>query len=117
MKILANENFPNLSVRYLREKGFDVLSIGENNPSILDAEVMSIAMNDERIIVTFDRDYGELIFKKNYKPQMGVIYLRFEEYSPIEPGLIVERLLRHSDIHIQRTLTVIDKYGIRQRKF
>lgn len=101
----------------MREKGFDVLSIGENNPSILDSEVMTIAIREERIIVTFDRDYGELIFKNNYKPENGVIYLRFDEYSPEEPGIIVENILNNSSINLHRTLTVVDKHGIRQRKY
>ncbi len=34
---------------------------------------MTIAINEERTILTFDRDYGELTFKHNYKPEKGVI--------------------------------------------
>jgi predicted nuclease of predicted toxin-antitoxin system len=76
MKLLANENFPLRSVLYLRSKGYDITSIGTDNPSIQDHVVMAIAMREERTILTFDRDYGELIFKYNYKPKAGVIYLR-----------------------------------------
>jgi hypothetical protein len=47
MKLLANENFPYPSIFYLREKGFDILSIGMDNPSIKDAEIMAIAINEE----------------------------------------------------------------------
>ena len=76
MKLLANENFPLASVRYLAKRDFDIKSIGIDNPCISDKEVMEIAMNEMRIILMFDRDYGELIFKHNYRPEMGVIYLR-----------------------------------------
>lgn len=62
MKLLANENFPYPSIFYLRDKGFDIVSIGMENPSIKDSEIMSIAINESRTILTFDRDYGELIF-------------------------------------------------------
>ena len=72
MKLLANENFPLKSILYLRSKGFDISSIGTDNPSIQDHEVMTIAIEEDRTILTFDRDYGELIFKQNYKPQKGV---------------------------------------------
>ena len=78
MKLLANENIPHASINYLRNKGYDVLSIGIDNPSIMDSEIMTIAINEERTIVTFDRDYGELIFRYNYKPEKGVIYLRLD---------------------------------------
>jgi len=116
MKLLANENFPYPSIFYLRDKGFDIVSIGMENPSIKDSEIMSIAINESRTILTFDRDYGELIFRFNYKPEMGVIYLRLENYSPIDPGLIIESLL-NSDLNFKRALTVIDQHGIRQRKY
>ena len=56
MKLLANENFPYKSIYYLKGKGYDVVSIGMDNPSIMDSEIMTIAINEERTIMTFDRD-------------------------------------------------------------
>ncbi|MFZ5971419.1 MAG: DUF5615 family PIN-like protein [Bacteroidota bacterium] len=67
MKFLANENFSIKSVLYLREKGFDVSAIGLDNPSTQDEAVMNLASLEDRTILTFDRDYGELIFKYNYR--------------------------------------------------
>jgi len=78
MRLLANENFPYKSIFYLKSKGYDITSIGMDNPSIKDSEIMTIAMAEERTILTFDRDYGELIFRNNYKPEKGVIYLRLD---------------------------------------
>lgn len=63
MKFLANENFPYPSVIELRQAGYDVKSILDISPSISDEEIMQIAINENRTILTFDRDYGELIFK------------------------------------------------------
>ena len=117
MKLLANENFPYQSIYYLRDKGYDVYSIVIDNPSITDSEIMHIAINEERTILTFDRDYGELIFKHNYKPDKGVVYLRFAEYKPIDPGLIIEELIQNHELDLTRALTVVDKNGIRQRKY
>jgi len=117
MKLLANENFPEKSVFYLRSKGFDISSIGNDNPSIKDNAIMAIAMNEERTILTFDRDYGELIFRYNYKPQRGVIYLRIDEYKPDEPGKLVEELIIGNEYDFNNSLTVVDRNGIRQRKY
>ena len=117
MKLLANENFPYKSIYYLRARGYDVLSIGIDNPSIKDSEIMTIAINEERTILTFDRDYGELIFRYDYKPEKGVIYLRLEEYEPQEPGLLIESIINNKEIDLARALTVVDKNGIRQRKY
>ena len=117
MKSLANENIPNASVLYLRSKGIDINSIGIDNPDIKDSEVMDIAINEGRTNITFDRDYGELIFLYNYKPEKGVVYLKLEEYEPYEPGLIVEELIQNKEIDLTRALTVIDKNSTRQRKY
>jgi len=117
MKLLANENFPYKSIYYLKAKGYDILSIGMDNPSVKDSEVMTIAINEERTILTFDRDYGELIFRHNYKPEKGVIYLRLVEYTPDQPGLIIEEITLNKEIDVTRALTVVDKNGLRQRKY
>jgi predicted nuclease of predicted toxin-antitoxin system len=86
-------------------------------PSIKDSEIMMIAITEERTILTFDRDYGELIFRKNYKPEKGVIYLRLNTYSPEEPGYLIEDLLNNKEFDATRALTVLDKNGLRQRKY
>jgi predicted nuclease of predicted toxin-antitoxin system len=117
MKLLANENFPLKSVLYLRNKGFDIISIGIDNPGIQDNEIIMIAINEVRTILTFDRDYGELIFKYNYKPKKGVIYLRIDTYNAEEPGKIIEDLINRSEFDFDNALTVIDYSGIRQRKY
>jgi predicted nuclease of predicted toxin-antitoxin system len=117
MKLLANENFPLKSIVYLKSKGFDISSIGADNPSVQDHAVMAIAIREERTILTFDRDYGELIFKYNFKPQKGVIYLRLDEYTAEEPGELIEALINKNEFDFDNALTVLDKNGIRQRKY
>jgi predicted nuclease of predicted toxin-antitoxin system len=117
VKLLANENFPFPSILHLRNLGYDITSIGEDYAGVSDEFVMGVAEAEQRAILTFDRDYGELIFRHNYKPQKGVIYLRLEKYAPNEPGIIVHRLFQEYTIEIERTLTVFDGLMIRQRKY
>ncbi len=117
MKLLANENIPIASVRYLQNKGYNIRAIGVDNPSVKDNEVMTMAIAENRIILTFDRDYGELIFKHNHRPEAGVIYLRLNEYGSDEPGKIIDRLLSDSDFETTRKLTVVSEESIRQRSY
>ena len=115
MKFLANENFPYPSIIKLRQAGYDITSISEDSPSVTDNEVMQRAINENRTILTFDRDYGELIFKHGYRPLSSVIYFRIFSYLPDEPAhLLIEFLNRN--IVIENLFTVIDKFDIRQRK-
>ena len=117
MKLLANENFPTPSIKFLRSAGYDITSISEDYSGISDEFVMHIAQTEQRTIITFDRDYGELIFKHNYKPKNGVIYLRLSEYTPEEPGEIVQKLLEDYKIEPEQNLIVFDGLMIRQRKY
>lgn len=116
-EVLANENFPLKSILYLRSMGFDISSIGTENPSIQDYAVMNIAINENRTILTFDKDYGELIFKHNYRPQNGVLYLRLDAYEADEPGKLVAELIKKKDFSFESALTVLGRNGIRQRKY
>lgn len=117
IKLLANENFPYTSIKVLRNAGFDVLAIGDKHSGIRDNEVMEIAIKEERTIVNFDRDYGELVFKHGYRPIQGIIYFRWSNFTPDEPGVYLLELFNQSLIDINSSLTVIDKNIIRQRKY
>ena len=115
MKLLANENFPLSSVIILEKSGFDIKSISRDCAGILDSEVIEIAIEEKRTILTFDRDYGELIFKNGYRPICGVIYLRWDNFQPDEPGEYLTELFKLQDITYDGMLTVISETHIRQR--
>jgi len=116
-KLLANENFPYSSVVILRNAGFDVLSISEEHSGITDNNVIEIAIKENRTILTFDKDYGELVFKYGYQPSQGIIYFRLEEFTPHEPGVYLVFLLTNLSLDVNGSLTVIEKNMIRQRKY
>lgn len=86
MQFLANENFPGPSIFFLRGSNVSIKSIAEENPGISDEQVMKIAIEEQRTIVTHDSDYGELIYKYGYKPPAGVIYFRIYDFEPVDPG-------------------------------
>jgi predicted nuclease of predicted toxin-antitoxin system len=117
VKFLANENFPLPSIHKLRELGYDVISIGETAPSISDEDVMSLAIETQRTILTFDKDYGELIFKYGYKPPAGVIFLRIQHFLPAEPGEIIHDLLTTQITELNRIFIVFDGEDIRRRSY
>jgi predicted nuclease of predicted toxin-antitoxin system len=114
MKLLANENFPIKSFRILLELGYDIKHVGVENAGISDREVMDFSIREGRIIVTFDSDYGELVFRNGYKPA-GVIYLRWREFYPESPGVFIDHLFKTQAIDFDNQFTVIDENRIRQR--
>lgn len=115
MKFLANENFTAASFRLLKSNGIDIIWITEFSPVISDNEVMEVAMSEDRIILTHDSDYGELIFKHNYRPP-GVIYFRLAQYEIDEPAIILIEMI-NQEHDFRGRLTVIDSDSIRERKY
>ena len=113
MKFLANENIPMKSLKILREKNIDIIHINEIKSGISDIDVLKIALKEKRIILTFDKDYGELIFKQNIIPK-GLIYFKFIPLYPEETAVIFLEALK-LNIEFSNYFTVIERNKIRQR--
>ena len=113
MKFLANENVATASVALLRKTGFDVCHVAEDCPGGQDADILELARRRDRIVITFDRDYGELVFKLNKPRPVGVIYLRFDPLWPTEAGEILAGLI--GDVPLEHYFTVVERNRLRQR--
>ncbi len=81
MRLLANENFPLDAVEALRSDGHDVAWIREDSRGISDDKVLLGAQEENRIVVTFDKDFGELAFRSKLPAQSGVILFRITPKS------------------------------------
>ena len=82
MRLLANENFPSVAITALRSHGHDVVWIREDSPGIDDRAVLSRATAEGRILITFDKDFGELVFRLGLNAPSGVILFRISPDSP-----------------------------------
>lgn len=116
MRFLANENFPLASVKRLRQNGHDVVAVSEEMAGAKDQEVLARATEEERIILTFDRDYGELIYKHGLPIPDGIVYFRFEPSSPDQPAEYMLQLMATPDyLKLNGKFTVAEPGQIRQR--
>ena len=82
MRILADENFPGPVIRSLREQGHDVLSARESLQGVGDAEILARAQAEGRLVVTFDKDFGELAYRFGLSAASGVVLFRLSGASP-----------------------------------
>lgn len=92
-RLLLDENFPAPSVKRLRERGLDVVAIREACPGWSDTRVLALAVAEQRWIVTFDRDYGDLVFHQGLASPPAIVLLRESHYRPTEPAEWVLSLL------------------------
>jgi len=83
MRFLANENFPFDAVEALRQVGHDVTWIRTESPGISDPEVLSRAQAENRILLTFDKDFGELAFRAKLPATIGIILFRIKAPSSV----------------------------------
>lgn len=82
MRLLANENFPGLAVVALRHPGHDVAWIHEDAPGTADGEVLRRGQAENRILLTFDKDFGELAFRRGADASAGIVLFRITLSSP-----------------------------------
>jgi len=115
MRFLANENFPLRSVNRLREAGHDVKAIAEDSPGAKDSEVLARAANEHRVVLTFDRDYGQLIYRRRLPVPAGVVYFRFAPATPEEPAEHLLELLPVASVSLTGKFTVVERGRVRQR--
>ena len=115
MIFLANENIPLASIKLLRNKGYSVISILEENPGEKDKEILKRANKEKLIILTFDRNYGELIYRYRLPVPLGIVYFRFEPKNPEEPSRILLAALKNKKLELNFKFTIIDTEKIRQR--
>ena len=89
---LADKNFPVPSFLLLQRAGWDITHIGFFAGGVPDKVVLQYAINENRIVLTFDGDHGTLVFKEGYRPP-GIVYFRLTDYLPEKPGEILLAML------------------------
>ncbi len=81
-QLLTDENIDWELLAFLRERGFDVFDIKEEELfRIKDAAILDLSLQTNRVVISQDSDFGTLIFRDN-QPFFGVIYLRPGHESP-----------------------------------
>jgi len=76
MKFLADESCDFSVVRALRQAGHDVLAVAEIAPTLDDSAVIKLALGEKRILLTEDKDFGQLVHAHGQKIH-AVVFIRY----------------------------------------
>tara|TARA_R110000868_G_scaffold282186_1_gene542399 strand:- start:110 stop:457 length:348 start_codon:yes stop_codon:yes gene_type:complete len=87
--IIADENIDQSLINFLREKDFEVFSIRDNHAGISDNEVVALVKSKKGVLLTEDKDFGELVFAHGILG-LAIIFLRYSKSETLE---IERRLL------------------------
>lgn len=115
MRFLADEGVDISIVRKLRALGFDVFYVIEEVRSLDDDELLQIAYSENRILITRDKDFGELVYRLN-KLHTGIILIRLEGYLTYERSEITCNAIVEHQEELKGAFTVIQPNAVRIRR-
>lgn len=115
MRFLADESVDIPVFLYLKEKGYDIEHVAHISNGLDDERVLKLAFSGKKILLTVDKDFGDLAFKFK-KPSFGIVLYRLEGMSNYEKALIVEGVLKNLASKLVGTFTVISKRQVRIKK-
>ncbi len=90
MHLMANENLPRSAVEALRAAGHDVVWVRTDLAGATDDVVLSRAQAEGRVVISFDKDFGELAYRFGLPAQCGVVLFRL---TPVSPAFVAERVV------------------------
>ena len=115
MQILADECCPRAVVDALRVAGIDVRYAAETDSRSPDTDLLRLANDEARIIVTEDFDFGDLLFRDRL-PSLGAIILFLPELGPGERAKRLLDVVNSSQLDFANKLTIVEKRRVRQRE-
>jgi predicted nuclease of predicted toxin-antitoxin system len=112
MTIVADESVDFGIILLLRQKGISVISVAEENFGIKDEEVLAIAANNQCLLITEDKDFGELTYRLKLEHK-GILLIRLGELSRMERIELAAQLIEKHFSDLYNNFSVLDKRGIR----
>lgn len=112
IKFVADVNVEKPIIDYLSENGYDIRWIPDYNCEILDEELLKLANKEKRILITNDKDFGEIVFLQK-KLSSGLILLRVKGQKAEDKVRLIKRLLHDYSDKILNHFIVITKNKFR----
>lgn len=114
MRIIANENISASAIQVLRVAGYDVTAVKETMRGASDKEILQRAQSEKLLVITNDKDFGELAFRSRLPAQCGVVLFRLSGSNPESDSQRILDVL-NSRTDWQGHFTVVDDWKIRIR--
>ncbi len=99
--------------RLLAAEGHDVLSAADAHAGWSDRQLLELAIREDRILVTEDRDFSDLVYRDGHNPPRAILYLR---YGPADQPDMADRVkLVLVNTVIDGHMVVIQRTSVRHR--
>jgi predicted nuclease of predicted toxin-antitoxin system len=115
IKILVDVGVSEKVESYLQKRGYDVKAVRSIGPRMKDSEIIKIAIAENRMLITMDKDFGELVYHCGQK-HSGVLLLRMEDARGEEKKQAVSQILSEYGPAIKGAFCVYKDGRLRIRK-
>lgn len=114
MNLVADENIDRAIVERLRRDGHQVAYIAELSPSVSDEDVLQQAAASVAVLVTEDKDFGELVYRRR-QAHAGVLLVRLEGLDNAAKAEVVSRAVRENEPELSGAFAVVLPNSVRLR--
>ena len=115
MKFLADESVDEPIVARLRKDGHSVAYVAELSPGISDDEVLTFANSQQAILLTMDKDFGELVFRLG-RVHAGVVLARFSGLDASMKAELVSQAIKNHGSELPGAFGVLSPGSLRIRR-
>ena len=115
MKLLADESIDRHIVERIRKEGHTIWAVAEMEPGISDDVVLDLANHYGALLLTADKDFGELIFRRQ-RISGGIVLVRLAGLSPARKAEIVAHAINSHSEDLPQAFSVITSGTIRIRR-
>ncbi|MBI4824928.1 MAG: DUF5615 family PIN-like protein [Nitrospirae bacterium] len=112
MKFLVDVGVSKKVEEWLKENGYDVKSVRDINPKEKDSEILRLAANESRMVITMDKDFGELVYNSG-KSHSGVMILRLDDANGGQKVEIIKKILTEYSDKIKNKFCVFQNGRLR----
>ena len=116
MNFLADESGDQQIVRRLRADGHHVWYVAEMQPGLADIAVLEEADREAALLLTADKDFGELVFRQR-RLTTGVVLVRLAGIAPSDKAHLVASAIKQHAAELTHAFTVIAPGAIRVRRW
>ena len=114
MRFLADENIDPMLIDELRQLGHDVVWVGLSAPGSADEDILTWAGAERRVLITYDKDFGALVFQRGLAADSGVILLRTTGPAETQTRVCVDAIGTRDDW--SGLFAVVENDGTRIRR-
>jgi|SRR3990172_2370367 len=112
LKFLIDVGVGKKAEEWLKNNGYDVKTVRSIDPKAKDATILQIAESESRMVITMDKDFGELVYKSG-KTHAGVLILRLEDANGDKKAEVIKKILQEHEDKMQCKFCVFQNDTLR----